>query len=185
MDVNDDGDDRDESLPVCLPTEKKNPYEQIKSMIVFSHGLSPIPDVTFRCLHVQCRVQPKNGISDFCIQHYRIVFQWVELGWYRVKPLAQKRTVLNEVFRGFLHSLQKNIQLAYLKSGHARFLPHTFQFVFHSSSYHRRCAIGANCSIVKCIAAMWKLPFTSLRRFNIIDKKAVEAYPQVRGVRQI
>jgi len=63
----------------CLSSyrRKKNPYEQIKSMIVvFSHRSSPIPEVTFRCLHVQCRVQPKNGISDFCNQHYRIVFQW-------------------------------------------------------------------------------------------------------------
>jgi len=121
MDVNDDGDDdSDESLPVCLPAEKKISYKQIKSMIVvFSHQLSPIPDVTFRSL--QCRVQPKNSISYFCNQHYIIAFQWVKLGWYRVKPLAQKRVVLNEVVRGFLHSLQKNTQLPYLKSGHARF----------------------------------------------------------------
>jgi hypothetical protein len=76
MDVNDDGDDDgDDSLPMCLPAEK-NSYKQIKSTIVaFSHQLSPIPDVIFRCLHVECRVQPKNRISDFCNQHYTIAFQ--------------------------------------------------------------------------------------------------------------
>ena len=100
-------------------------------IVVFSHQLSAVPDVTFRCLHVQRTVQPKNSISHFRNQHYTIAFQCVKLGWYRVKPLAQKRVVLNEVFRGFLHSLQKNTQLAYLQSGHARFLPHTVQFVFH------------------------------------------------------
>jgi hypothetical protein len=76
MDVNDDGgDDGDYSLPVCLPAEIHS-YKQIKSMfVVFVHQLSPIPDVIFRCLHVKCGVQPKNGISGFCNQHYAIAFQ--------------------------------------------------------------------------------------------------------------
>jgi len=49
--------------------------------------------------------------------------------------LARRPAILTDFFRGFHKSLQ-NMPAYYLKLGHRRYLPNSFQFIIHISSFH-------------------------------------------------